>query len=152
MKPPPSVSVDRHILATFRREALKAYPKEHIASLWGRVRGKTVRILALGPLKYRATEGSVSISAEEVEEDQTAARAEKMRSLGTIHTHTDTSCPRCGCRDAADCSPSETDWVNLHESPEVLMGICTVKKNRKRKSTRIRFFLALNPLKVRVRR
>lgn len=146
----PKIVVHQSVLRGFRKRALAAYPKEHIESVWGRVEGLRVMVYAIQPLAYRSTETEVTIPEESIEEDVEAAKDAGFAVLGTIHTHPDFSCNSCGHRERADCSPSEQDWMDLARHPEVVTGICQVHQGKRRRSTRIRFYLAQKPLRMNV--
>lgn len=147
----PKIVVDRKVLRGFRRRALAVDPKEHAESLWGKAEGGRVFVYCCQPFHYRSTEGSVTISEESVEEDREAAKDAGMAVVGTIHTHPDSACKSCGAKSPSDCSPSETDWTDMHEAPEIVLGVATVHRNKQRRSVKIRFYLAHSPLKVKVR-
>lgn len=142
--PAPQILVDHRILAGFKRRALNAYPLEHIESLWGKIVGRSVYVICTQPLDCeKASRSSLHVTTEDVNEDRAAAKESGLISLGDIHSHPDQPCLKCGKIEPSDCAPSEGDWIDLKENPHVLVfGIYSIKKNKRRRSTRIRFYFA----------
>jgi proteasome lid subunit RPN8/RPN11 len=137
----PQIIVDQRLLRGFRKRALEAYPKEHLESIWGKIDGLNLKIYSIHPYeKEHATGSSVTVSGKHVDEDQDEANENGLQVLGGIHTH-----PGLPGEGAA---PSEQDWSDAREHNELLIGICGIHKNKTRRSTRIRFYLAQKPVEV----
>jgi hypothetical protein len=110
-----------------------------------------VNIVSVQPLKYTATDKALRVPGEEVEDDRENAEQNGLIVVGDIHTHPDWTCENCGHRFPSDCAPSETDWMDVKEPHfGVVVGICVVKKNKVRLSTRIRFYPAQPPIELKV--
>lgn len=134
----PKIVVDKRILRGFRRRALKAYPLEHMESVHGRILGKNLHVYSIHPFdEEKATKQEVEIKGKHVEQDEEDAFDAEMLVLGTLHSHPD----------ELGAEPSEHDWNNLSEDA-LLLGICAIRPNKTRRSTRIRFYLAQKPLPV----
>ena len=140
----PKILVDQRLLRGFRRRALKAYPLEHMEAIHGKVDDLTLKIYSIHPFDQEsATKDSVTVKGEHIDQDIEDAQDAGLIVLGDIHTH-----PGLPGEGAA---PSEADYRDAHHHGSLLLGICHIHKNKARMSTRIRFYLANKPLKLKIR-
>ena len=125
------VKVDRRVLAGYRRRALKKYPLEYMESIFGRVVGQTINILAFYPIEHRGTPEECEYEQSAVEESKDGTDCPpKMKWLGTIHSHPD-----------GGGEPSGADWETSRADGEVVSGIYQILPRRgKRKLGRVRFY------------
>lgn len=122
------VVVDRKVLEGFKRRALKAYPREVIEQLVGRIVGPQARIFAFRELEYQATRSRV-IMDEDANPMTEGGDEVQFEILGTIHTHP---------QDTVE--PSELDWQSMNEDGEVVMGVCAIRKTEKRRFVSFAFY------------
>ena len=128
------VVTDRKALAAFRRRALHRYPNEYLETLWGCVNTDG----SISIIEFRAVELEKVDNPQEAVEtlDDDAGRYGikdgPLTQLGTIHTHPD----------GMDCAPSEEDWADAIESGELVMGLLLIQKNKTRRRTWSKFFVA----------
>ena len=86
------VNVSPDVLSSFRRRALRRYPKEYMETIWGQVKGGEGYIYAFHPIEHKSDNESIEYEPVEIEEQRDEeAPLEKMILLGTIHTHPDGS-------------------------------------------------------------
>lgn len=127
------VQVSRSVLNGYRKRALKKYPSEYLESIFGRINGKTIQILAFYPMEHKGTPESCEYETIIVEEQQDGEDAPpKMKWLGTIHSHPD-----------SQGHPSEADWVSARTDGEIISGIYQIwphKTGRGRKTCKVRFY------------
>ncbi len=124
------VNVSQDVLSSFRRRALRRYPKEYMETIWGRVKGGEAYIYAFHPIKHESDKESVRYEPVEIEEQRDEeAPLEKMILLGTIHTHPDSG-----------IEPSQSDWETARVDGDLLIGICQIVMSKGRKSSRVRFY------------
>jgi proteasome lid subunit RPN8/RPN11 len=124
------VNVSQDVLSSFRRRALRRYPKEYMETIWGQVKGGEGYIYTFHPIQHKSDTESVEYEPVEIEEQRDEeAPLEKMTLLGTIHTHPDGS-----------LEPSQSDWVTARVDGDVLIGICQIVMSNGRKSSRVRFY------------
>lgn len=119
-------------LAKFRRRAIRRHPKEYLETLWGLVNADgTLSIVEFHKEDHVATEDAVETFDEDA--GRFGIRDGPLKQLGTIHTHTD-------C--IADCIPSEADWEDVMSTGELIMGVMTIRKQKDRFVSRLRFYFA----------
>ncbi len=124
------VNVSQDVLSSFRRRALRRYPKEYMETIWGRVKGGEAFIYAFHPIKHEGNKERITYEPVEIEEQrEDEAPLEKMLLLGTIHTHPD-----------SDIEPSQSDWETARVDGDLIIGICQIVMTKRRKSSRVRFY------------
>jgi proteasome lid subunit RPN8/RPN11 len=125
------VQVSRSVLSGYRKRALKKYPDEYMESIFGRVDGQTVLILAFYPIEHKGTPEKCEYDAASVDEQKDGEDCPpKMKWLGTIHSHPD-----------ASAQPSEADWETGRIDGELISGIYQILPTRgKRKTGKVRFY------------
>jgi len=124
------VNVSQDVLSSFRRRALRRYPKEYMETIWGQVKGGEGYIYAFHPIEHKSDNESIEYEPVEIEEQRDEeAPLEKMILLGTIHTHPDGS-----------IEPSQSDWETARVDGDMLIGICQIVMSKGRKSSRVRFY------------
>ncbi len=124
------VNVSQDVLSSFRRRALRRYPKEYMETIWGRVKGGEAYIYAFHPIKQESDNESVKYEPADIEEQRDEeAPQEKMRLLGTIHTHPDSG-----------IEPSQSDWETARVDGDLIIGICQITTSKGRKSSQVRFY------------
>ncbi len=124
------VNVSQDVLSSFRRRALRRYPKEYMETIWGQVKGGEGFIYAFHTIKHKGDNESIEYEPVEIEEQRDEeAPLEKMTLLGTIHTHPDGS-----------IEPSQSDWETARVDGDMLIGICQIVMSKGRKSSRVRFY------------
>jgi proteasome lid subunit RPN8/RPN11 len=125
------IVIDKKVLESLKRHLLQYYPKEHIEALWGRVKGDSARVYAIGELeKHRATSESVEYEPEAEEHLEGTGYV----MLGSVHSHPFTS-----------ADPSDIDWHDfLREedecAEEYVMGVCGIRKSGKRRFVSWKFY------------
>ncbi len=122
------VVVDRKVLASFKRRALRAYPQEILEQAVGKVVGTQARIYAFRDLEHQGLK-NVVIMDEDVNPMTEGEEGLRFPILGTIHTHP---------QDTVE--PSELDWQTMKEDGELIMGICAIRKTAKRRFVSFAFF------------
>ena len=125
------VKVDRRVLSGYRRRALKKYPLEYMESVFGRVAGQTINILAFYPIEHKGTTETCKYDVAAIDEQKGGEDSPpKMKWLGTIHSHPD-----------GGWCPSEADWETSRIDGETVSGIYQILPRRgKRKLGRVRFY------------
>ena len=124
------VNVSQDVLSSFRRRALRRYPKEYMETIWGQVKGGEGFIYAFHPIKHKGDNESIEYEPVEIEEQrEEEAPLEKMTLLGTIHTHPD-----------GNIEPSQSDWETARIDGDMLIGICQIVMSKGRKSSRVCFY------------
>jgi proteasome lid subunit RPN8/RPN11 len=123
--------VDKRVLEQLKRHLLRYYPKEHIEALWGRVRGDSAHVYAIGELeKHKATSESVEYEPEPAEHLEGTGYV----MIGSVHSHPFTS-----------AEPSDIDWHDfLRDEDEcaedLVMGVCGIRKQNGRRFVSWKFF------------
>ena len=122
------VVIDRKVLGAFKRRALRAYPREILEQVVGKMVGSQARIFAFRDLDYQASTSAVVM---DVDVNPMTEGEEGMRFtiLGTIHTHP---------QDTVE--PSELDWQSMRQDGELIMGVCAIRKTVKRRFVSFAFF------------
>jgi proteasome lid subunit RPN8/RPN11 len=129
-KPIFEVVVDKKVLASFRRRALKAYPNEYIETIWGKLKGNTAYVFVFHAMEHEATPVAIKLDSEH-EHHEEESMSSTMELLGTIHTHPG--------KDSIPF-PSETDIQTHLSEAEPIMGIMAINKRGKRRFTSVNFF------------
>ncbi len=124
------VNVSQDVLSSFRRRALRRYPREYMETIWGRVRGGEAYIYAFHPIKHEGDKERITYEPVEIEEQRDEeAPLEKMELLGTIHTHPDSG-----------IEPSQSDWETARVDGDMIIGICQIGMSKGRRSSQVRFY------------
>lgn len=126
------VQVSRSVLNGYRKRALRKYPDEYMESIFGRIDGQKIVILAFYPIEHKGTPEKCEYEAVSVEEQQDGEDCPpKMKWLGTIHSHPD-----------GGCVPSEADWETARGDGEVVSGIYSILPSRTgdRRVGKVRFY------------
>jgi proteasome lid subunit RPN8/RPN11 len=122
------VMVDRKVLDSFKRRALKMYPSEIFEQIVGRISGNQARIFAFRDLEHVANRRGIAV--DEDMNPMTEGEEEKLFDiLGTIHSHPQDT-----------IEPSELDWETMKTDGELVMGICSIRKTAKRRFVSFAFF------------
>jgi len=122
------VMVDRKVLESFKRRALKAYPREVFEQVVGRVSGNQAQIFAFRDLEHVASRGDVIVD-DDMNPMTEGEDESRFDILGTIHSHP---------QDTVE--PSELDWETMKTDGELIMGICSIRKTAKRRFVSFAFF------------
>jgi proteasome lid subunit RPN8/RPN11 len=122
------VLIDRKVLTEFKRRALKAYPREILEQVVGKVVGKQLRIYAFRDLEHNGLKTAI-VMDDDVNPMTEADDSLPYSILGTIHTHP---------QDTVE--PSELDWRSMKEDGELIMGVCAIRRTTKRRFLSFAFF------------
>ena len=122
------IVIDRKVLDSFKRRALKLYPREFMEQLVGKIAGNQVHLYAFRDLEHKATRYEVVID-EDLEPMTEGDDERRYQILGTIHTH-----PQ------ATIEPSDLDWETMARDDELIMGICAIRKTSKRRFVSFAFY------------
>src|ERR1041384_1261180 len=122
------VVVDRKVLSAFKKRALKAYPREILEQVVGKLVGAQVRIFAFRDLEHKGSKRAV-VMDDDVNPMTEGEDSMPYTILGTIHTHP---------QDTVE--PSELDWSSMRDDGELVMGVCAIRKNTKRRFVSFAFF------------
>ena len=122
------IIVSKQLIAQFRKKALVAYPKEYMATVWGRRDAPDVfMITSIKDVAHTATGDSAKAKYDSC----VMPDGSRETWLGTIHTHPDST----------DATPSQTDWDNSLVCGELLFGVMKVgKKPNGRLYTELRWW------------
>jgi proteasome lid subunit RPN8/RPN11 len=125
------VQVSRSVLNGYRKRALKKYPDEYLESIFGRIDGQVIRILAFYPMEHDGSPDACRYETVVVDEQKDGEDSPpKMKWLGTIHSHPD-----------AQGHPSEADWESARMDGEIVSGIYQILPHKgKRKTGKVRFY------------
>ncbi|MBZ5647092.1 MAG: Mov34/MPN/PAD-1 family protein [Acidobacteriia bacterium] len=122
------VVVDRKVLDSFKRRALKVYPQEIFEQVVGRISGPQARIFAFRDLEHVAKNGNV-YTDDDMNPMTEGEDESRFEILGTIHTHP---------QDTVE--PSDLDWETMQKDGELVMGICSIRKTAKRRFVSFAFY------------
>ena len=122
------VVVDRKVLGSFKRRALKAYPREILEQVVGNMVGTQAHIYAFHDLEQQGLKGVVMID-DDVNPMTEGEDELRFSILGTIHSHP---------QDTVE--PSELDWQTMRQDGELIMGVCAIRKTDKRRFVSFAFF------------
>jgi proteasome lid subunit RPN8/RPN11 len=122
------VMVDRKVLDSFKRRALKVYPREIFEQVVGRISGTQARIFAFRDLEHVANRRDVVVD-EDMNPMTEGEDESRFDILGTIHSHPQDT-----------IEPSELDWETMKTDGELVMGICSIRKTAKRRFVSFAFF------------
>ncbi len=120
--------VDRKVLASFKRRALKAYPREILEQVVGKIVGAQARIFAFRDLEHQASRSGV-VMDDDVNPMTEGEEGMRFTILGTIHTHPQDT-----------IEPSDLDWQSMRQDGELVMGVCAIRKTAKRRFVSFAFF------------
>ena len=122
------VVVDRKVLTSFKRRALKVYPREILEQVVGKLVGTQARIYVFRDLEHQGQRDAV-IMDDDVNPMTEGEDDLRFSILGTIHTHP---------QDTVE--PSELDWQSMMQDKELIMGVCAIRKTAKRRFVSFAFF------------
>jgi proteasome lid subunit RPN8/RPN11 len=122
------VVIDRKVLGFFKKRALKAYPREILEQVVGKIVGTQARIFAFRELEHQASTSAV-VMDDDVNPMTEGEEGMSLSILGTIHTHP---------QDTVE--PSELDWQSMRQDGELVMGVCAIRKTAKRRFVSFAFF------------
>ena len=132
----PRIVVDKHQERLFRRRAYRAYPAEHIETLWGFVHAGTVYVCAFTPIDYTAAPTWIQYDDEEWDLSEELAREHGLAHIGSCHTHPD----------RAETIFSEQDLrSSLEEGRDLVMAICAIDSSGKRRRSRMAYWPNVRP-------
>jgi hypothetical protein len=126
------IIVPRKALLQFRKECRQAWPKEHLACIWGRRTPDTVVVASFRTILFIGTVAAAHYADEDIRRSKMAALRAGLDWLGTIHSHTFQ-------KTAATCehlSPADIDTGV--SNGEVISGVVLVYDSGKR--TEVHFF------------
>lgn len=123
------VVVDKKVLGAFRRRAMRAYPKEYIETVWGKVQGTTAQIFVFHTMEHEAT--SKKLKTHPLHEEESLH--DGLTLLGTLHSHP-----------GSDVSPhpSKCDIVDAWHEGELIFGIMAINLRGSRRFSSFNFFLS----------
>ena len=122
------VVIDRKVLDSFKRRALRAYPREILEQVVGRMVGTQARIFAFRDLEHDASKRNVLMD-EDVNPMTEGEDGMRFSILGTIHTHPQDT-----------IEPSDLDWQSMSQDGELVMGVCAIRRTAKRRFVSFAFF------------
>src|SRR4051812_17685988 len=122
------VVVDRKVLSAFKKRGLKAYPREIIEQVVGKLVGTQIRIFAFRDLEHKGSKRAV-VMDDDVNPMTEGEDSMPYTILGTIHTHP---------QDTVE--PSELDWQSMKDDGELVMGVCAIRKTTTRRFVSFAFF------------
>src|SRR6185312_13278488 len=122
------VVIDRKVLIAFKRRALKAYPREILEQVVGKMVGSQARIFAFRDLEHQGSTNAV-IMDDDVNPMTEGEAGMGFSILGTIHTHPQDT-----------VAPSELDWTSMRQDGELIMGVCAIRRTARRRFVSFAFF------------
>lgn len=122
------VVVDRKVLAGFKKRALKAYPREIIEQVVGKLNGRQAIVFAFRELEHEGTRARINMD-EDVNPMTEGEDDHRFAILGTIHTHPQDT-----------IIPSALDWESMKQDGELVMGVCSIRKSARRRFVSFAFF------------
>jgi proteasome lid subunit RPN8/RPN11 len=122
------VVVDRKVLGSFKRRALRAYPREILEQVVGKLVGTQARVFAFRDLEHQGSTNAV-IMDDDVNPMTEGEVGMPFAILGTIHTHP---------QDTVE--PSQLDWDSMRQDGELIMGVCAIRRTAKRRFVSFAFF------------
>ena len=122
------VVIDRKVLSAFKRRALKAYPREILEQVVGKMVGTQARVFAFRDLEHKGERRAV-VMDDDVNPMTEGEDLVHFSILGTIHTHP---------QDTVE--PSELDWQSMKSDGELIMGVCAIRRTTKRRFVSFAFF------------
>lgn len=134
------VVVNKKVLRGYIRRALKAYPKEYMETILGRINGQDIEIWAFQDIPHDGTKMQCGYDPGDLREQAEEAAAEDMILLGTIHSHTN-----------GYDAPSDQDWKDSRMNNELLLGICAISKTPKgRRRVKVMLWPSTKPFELRI--
>ncbi len=122
------VVIDRKVLTAFNRRALRAYPREILEQVIGKMVGTQARVFAFRDLEHKGERRAV-VMDDDVNPMTEGEEGLRYEILGTIHTHP---------QDTVE--PSELDWDSMKQDGELIMGVCAIRRTTKRRFVSFAFF------------
>jgi proteasome lid subunit RPN8/RPN11 len=122
------VVIDRKVLGAFKRRALKAYPREILEQVVGKMVGTQAHVFAFRDLEHQGSNKAV-VMDEDINPMTEGEDLMRFSILGTIHTHP---------QDTVE--PSELDWQSMKQDGELIMGVCAIRRTAKRRFVSFAFF------------
>ena len=122
------VVIDRKVLTGFKRRALKAYPREILEQVVGKVVGTQARIFSLRDLEYQGSTTAI-VMDDDVNPMTEGDGGTCFDILGTLHTHP---------QDTVE--PSELDWQSMRQDGELIMGVCAIRRTARRRFVSFAFY------------
>lgn len=136
------IVVSRTAEQAFRRRALRAFPKEMMECLYGRIKGTSIHIHAFMPIKHKGKPAELTYEDHDLEDHEEEAKDSNLEMIGTIHSH-----PHC-----LDSIYSEQDFRDIQDKSDIVMAICAItreiNKGRTRRNCEIVYWPAPRPMKV----
>lgn len=124
------VYVPKTVLTEFVRKALRRYPREYGALLYGTSKGSKVRITEILAVAHLSSNCHFWYDHEKAEMDRPSGQF-----LGTIHSHPDTAV-------LETCElPSVEDWSLVIQRKEMIQGILHIRVPGKKPRTKLAFYL-----------
>ena len=125
------VKIDRILLRTFVNRAIRRYPNEYGALLYGTTNAdKDIKVNEIVNVPSVSGPGHFWYDRDKIEEERLSGKF-----LGTIHSHTDTA-------EAETLPiPSQSDWAGAIKDDEVIHAICHIKVPGKKPRTYVAFYL-----------
>jgi proteasome lid subunit RPN8/RPN11 len=122
------VVIDRKVLSAFKRRALKAYPREILEQVVGKMAATQAHVFAFRDLEYQGERRAV-VMDDDVNPMTEGEDTMPFAILGTIHTHPQDT-----------VAPSELDWQSMKDDGELIMGVCAIRRTTKRRFVSFAFF------------
>ena len=122
------VVVDRKVLSAFKKRALKAYPREILEQVVGKLVGPQAHVFAFRDLEHKGERRAI-VMDDDVNPMTEGEDTMPYAILGTIHTHP---------QDTVE--PSELDWESMKADGELIMGVCAIRRTTKRRFVSFAFF------------
>jgi hypothetical protein len=120
------IIVPRKALLQFRKECRQAWPKEHLACIWGHRSADAVMVARFKEIPFTGTDGAAKYHYKDIRRSKMAALRAGFEWLGTIHSHT------C-LEDEAACEHlSPADVSTGLTTGEVISGVVLVYDSGKR--------------------
>ena len=124
------VVVDKKILERFKRQALKDYPKETAAQLYGSLKRRAAHVYAIVPAEMTA---QAKHGCDFEFDDACGTKHAGITLLGSLHTH-----PGSGF----GTEPSDADILSADHDGELIFGIYAIRLSAKRKFISCKFYSA----------
>lgn len=122
------VVIDRKVLSAFKRRALKAYPREILEQVVGKMAGTQARVFTFRDVEHKGQRRAI-VMDDDVNPMTEGEDTMPYRILGTIHTHPQDT-----------VAPSELDWQSMKDDGELVMGVCAIRRTTNRRFVSFAFF------------
>lgn len=133
-----NVTIDRRVLANFRRRAWRAYPYEHMEAILGHRNGGDVDITMFYHFPHVATVWECRYDRDEIDRIKDEAARLGLQYVGGIHTHTGLK----SCEHA-----SQTDHIEGVAEGSIVEAILYLTKAGRSRS-RLNFYIPSEPIAV----